>query len=175
MNDEQNTPEQWLHTEDRVCFEQRVARLEWLTSQAPRGEIWAFPGGWLDRQLFEQARYCFVYGQFLGTAILGFAYVERTLASMFYASGRNNLQRATSEKLFREALAEGWLDEQEFEIVDKVRRLRNPLVHFHKPLHDDLPESRAMQEERGPYDVIESDARRILEVASRLVELNAVG
>ena len=62
MNGEPNAPELWLHAEDRDCFEQRVARLEWLVSRAPRGKGWTtFPGGWLSLQLFEEARYCFVY------------------------------------------------------------------------------------------------------------------
>jgi len=170
-----NKPEEWLLAEDKSCFAQRVERLDWLISNAPDAQIWNFPGGLVGKQLFEEARYCFVYGQFLATAILGFAYVERTLAAMFYGAGRNDLQRATSEGLFQEAHAAGWLTEQELEAFDKARRLRNPLVHFRKPLHKDLPEFRAIQEERRPYEVIEDDAKHILMVVFHLVAQNAVG
>jgi len=170
-----NKPEEWLLAEDKSCFAQRVERLEWLISIAPAAQIWTFPGGWLGKQLFEEARYCFVYGQFLASAILGFAYVERTLAAMFYGAVRNDLQRATSEGLFQEAHAAGWLTEQELEAFDKARRLRNPLVHFRKPGHEDSIEFRGVQEERNLYEIIEDDAKNILNVVFRLVAQNAVG
>jgi hypothetical protein len=175
MSGESLTPEQWLLAEDRGCLEQRATRLAWVAAEAPSAEIWIFPGGWLGQHLFEEARYCFVYGQFLASTVLGFAYIERTLAAMFYGAGRNDLQRATSGKLLKEALAAGWIDERELEVFEKARRLRNPLIHFRKPLHNELPESRAVTEERHPYEVVESDAKHILEVMFRLVERNAVG
>jgi hypothetical protein len=103
MNGELKPSEQWLCTEDQGCFDERVARLEWLASKATQQQQWLFFGGWLNQQLLEEARYCFVYGQFLSSAILGFAFIDRTLAAMFYASGRNDLERATSKRLFQEA------------------------------------------------------------------------
>jgi hypothetical protein len=106
---------------------------------------------------------------------LGFAFVERTLAAMFYGAGRNDLQRATSEVLFREGHTAGWLTEQELEAFDKARCLRNPLVHFRKPLHKDSPEFRAVSDDRHPYEVVEDDAKHILGVMFRLVQRNAVG
>lgn len=169
------TPEQWLLAEDRGCLKQRAERLAWLIQVTPPAEIWLFPGGWLGQQLFEEARYSFIYGQFVASAVLGFAHVERTLAAMFYGSVRNDLQRATSEKLFKEAQCAGWLSESDLATFEKARRLRNPLVHFRVPLHEDLPESRSFKEDRDPYEVVESDAKQILEVVFRLVAQNAVG
>ncbi|MDP3183185.1 MAG: hypothetical protein Q8M54_10270 [Desulfobaccales bacterium] len=112
---------------------------------------------------------------FLASAILGFAYVERALVAMFYGAGRNDLQRANSENLFQEAYAAGWITDQELEIFDKARRLRNPLVHFRKPGHKDSIELRAVQDERHPYNIIEDDAKHILNLVFRLVALNVVG
>jgi len=169
-----NETEEWLIAEDKGCLAQRAKRLKWLISEAPDAHIWTFPGGWVTKQLFEEARYSFVYGQFLASTILGFAYVERTLGATFYGAGRNDLRRATSEVLFKEANAVGWLEEREIEVFDKARRLRNPLVHFRKPLHKDLPEFRAIQGEREPYEIIEDDAKHILQVMFRLVKQNAV-
>ena len=42
--------------------------------------------------LFEETRYCFAYGQYLAVIVLGVAFIERTLAAEFYASGRNDLR-----------------------------------------------------------------------------------
>ena len=124
--------------------------------------------------MFEEARYCFVYGQFLSSAILGFAFIERTLAAMFYASGRNDLERSSSKKLFQEAQNEGWISKAEFDLFEKARKLRNPLTHFRTPMDEELPESRAFSEGSQPHEVVENDARQILEVVFRLVERNAV-
>jgi hypothetical protein len=174
MNGELKASEQWLRAEDKDCFDERVARLEWLAHKAPRRRHWLFFGGWLNQQLFEEARYCFVYGQFLSSAILGFAFVERTLAAMFYASGRDDLERSTSKRLFQEARDEGWMNE-ELDLFEEARKLRNPLTHFRTPMHKELPEYRAFHRESEPHEVVETDARHILEVAFRLVERNAAG
>ena len=168
-----NESAKWLLDEDKGCFSQRAERLKWLISKSPSAQILTFPGGFLGKQLFEEARYCFVYGQLLASAILGFAFVERTLAAMFYGAGRNDLQRATSEVLFLEGHTAGWLTEQELEAFDKARCLRNPLVHFRKPGHKDSPEFRGVSDDRHPYEVVEDDAKHILGVMFRLVQRNA--
>lgn len=168
-------PEDWLAREDEICRLERIARLSWLTQVAHKAEIWKFPGGWLSYHLFENARYCFIYGQFVATSLAGFSYMERTLAAMFYGAGRNDLERASSEKLFSEALRAGWLTQDEFDSFEKARHMRNPLVHYRKPLHKELPESRAMREGRDPNEVLESDAKHILEAVFRIIALNAVG
>jgi uncharacterized membrane protein len=176
MSGEPNAAEQWLRAEYEGCFDERVERLEWLASRAPQRQHWLFFGGWLNQQLFEQARYCFVYGQFLGTVMLGFAYVERTLAAMFYVSGRDRLAKhGKSQEVIQEALKAGWITEDEFAVYEKARSFRNSLTHFRIPLHEELPESRAFREGSEPHDVVEDDARRILEAVFPLVERNAAG
>jgi hypothetical protein len=136
--------ENWLSAEDKACFVARTSRLTWVASNAPPASIWTFPGGWMGKHLFEEARYCFVYGQFLASAILGFAFIERTLAAMFFASGRNDLERASAERLVSEALSQGWINEDEAAALDRARRTRNPLVHFRKPMHNEQPDIRAI-------------------------------
>ena len=87
------TPEEWLTREDKACYPDRLARLHWLSGMAPKSEFWSFPGGLVAKYLFEEARYCFVYGQFLATIVLGIAYIERTLAALLYV-----LDEATSKE-----------------------------------------------------------------------------
>src|SRR5215210_1333582 len=170
MNGELKPSEQWLRAEDQGCFDERIARLEWLAAKAPQQQHWLFSGGWLNHQLFEEARYCFVYGQFLSSAILGFAFIDRTLAAMFYASGRNDLERASSKRLFQEAHKKDWITNEEFDLFEKARKLRNPLTHFRTPMHEELPDFRAFAEDSEPHEVVEGDARQILELVFRLVE-----
>ena len=140
----------------------------------PAKELWLFPGAWLATQQFEEARYCYVYGQFVASVLLGLAFVERTLAAMFYGGGRNDLQRATSQQLFEEAHKVGWLTTSDLTAFEAARDLRNPLTHFRRPMHEDLPDVRAFKEDREPTEVLEQDAKNVLAAVFKLVARNAV-
>lgn len=167
--------DEWLEKEDLACKTQRSERLSWLASRAPAAEIWTFSGGWLSKHLFEEARYSFVYGQYIAASVLGYAFVERTLGSLFYASGRNDLQRATGKKLIHEAMQINLLSAEEALAFNRARQLRNPLVHFKPPLQQESPDTRAYATGKQPYEIVESDAKHILEVMFRLVAKQALG
>ena len=94
----------WIENEDRGCREARVVRLEWLAKTHPPNRYgFMLFGGWVSQQLLEEARYCFTYGQYLASAVLGVAFVERILAAKFYAGGRDDLKRAGGQTLLQEA------------------------------------------------------------------------
>lgn len=160
---------EWLDREDLVCGRDREARLEWLTQMMPKLEYVAFPGAHLSKFLFEEARYCFIYGQFIASIMLGAAYIEQTLAALLYAAGRSDLERANAVTLLREAVALGWIDQAEFEGFDNARALRNPVSHFRKPLHEETVEYRSVVNNEMPYSVLEEDARTILRVVFKLM------
>src|SRR5260370_911252 len=82
----------------------------------------------------------------LATLTLGFAYIERTLAAKFFAAGRDDLERAAIGTLLQEARDHGILTADEADSLDRIRRTRNPVTHFRKPLADDSIELRALQE-----------------------------
>jgi hypothetical protein len=160
---------EWLAREDEVCREGRLERLEWLARRMPISEYLGFPGGWIAKCLFEEARYCFAYGQFVATVMLGLSYIEHTLAAILYAFGRSDLERANISVLFREAAREGWLTDTEFAALEEIRRLRNPLAHFRKPLADGTIERRSFLEGELPYAVLEEDAKKVMEAAVHLL------
>lgn len=140
MTNNNSIAEEWLTHEDNICRQDRLARLNWLSSRSPDAEYWTFPGGLISKYLFEETRYCFVYGQFLATTVLGLSYIEHTLASLFYASGRNDLERASISTLLREALNCGWINQIEFDNLQRAREVRNPITHFRRPGYDDTIE-----------------------------------
>ena len=127
----------------------------------------------ISKYLFEEARYSFVYGQFLAVIVLGISYIEHTLAAMFYTSGRNDLERASISTLLREAVRVGWITHAEYDHLNKAREIRNPVTHFRSPLRDDTIECRAITQNELPYAVIEEDARYVLEIALHLLSKNA--
>jgi hypothetical protein len=128
-----------------------------------------FPGGWLVVSLFEEAKYCFVYGQFVATVLLGMAFVERLLAAYYYATGRSDLERASITVLLKTARDDGWLTDGMYRQLDELRGKRNPLVHFRSPLGGDTIERRAVLSDSHAYDVIEQDARTVLTTLFHLI------
>ena len=166
--------EDWLIHEDEVCFSQRVERLDWLSEIMPEAQFLTFSGGTMAKYLFEEARYCFVYGQYLAVIILGLAFLEKTLASWFYAAGRNDLKRVGISRILKEAENEGWLTKDEYDNIERIRLVRNPVAHFRAPLEEDTVEFRAMINEEQPYSVIEQDSRLVLETVMQVLGRNAV-
>lgn len=167
--------QQWIEHEDAIARADRIARLEWLASNYPSSDLgFMLHGGWLSHRLLEEARYCFAYGQFLAAAILGVAFIERVFAARFYAAGRDDLERAGGNDLLREALRTAWISQDEFEQFDEVRRLRNPLVHFRRPLAPDTMEYRAVEGEAHPDQLAEGDAQAILMGVFHVLQKSAV-
>ena len=174
MTEEVSTVEKWLIDEDSQCFEDRISRLEWLSDNAPAAEYWTFPGGLLAKSLFEEARYCFVYGQFLATIVLGLAYIERTLAALFYTAGRNDLERAGISRLLREAHAHGLIDDSEMQDLERIRKQRNVYAHFRRPGHEHSLERRAILENELPYSIVEQDATAVMTAALHMIAKNGI-
>ena len=106
--------------------------------------------------------------------MLGMAYLERTLAAWFFAAGNNDMERASISKLLLEARNRGWLTEDEYSRLDRIRLIRNPTTHFHAPLSEDTIEYRALKSEDIPYSVIEQDARFVLQAVMDMLARNSV-
>ena len=162
MSNHNPLSEEWLDREDAVNREARLSRLDWIASRMPDANYLRFPGGLISKYLFEETRYCFVYAQFLAVIVLGLSYIEHILAAMFYAAGRNDLERASISNLLREAVNVDWLTQAEFDNLDRAREIRNAVTHFRRPLHDDMVEYRAVTQRELPYTIIEEDARHVM-------------
>ena len=169
-----STAAKWLNDEDSRCLEDRLSRLEWLIDNTPALEHWGFSGGLLAKNLFEEARYCFVYGQFSATILLSLAYIERTLAALFYGVGRGDLERVSLSKLLREAQTIGWIDHSEFQDLERIRVTRNLYSHFRRPGHKDSIEYRAILTDEAPYGIIEKDATAVIIAAFHMAAKGAI-
>jgi hypothetical protein len=167
----EQTPALWLEHEDGLCRPDRAHRLQWTIEAMPQVDFQLFRGGLLSKYLFEESRYCFVYGQFLATILLGLAFIEHTLAALFFGGGRNDLGCAGLATLLSEAVNAGWLSNEEYAKLDNSRAIRNSIAHFRPPLHPERIEYRAfISEENHPYQILESDARDLLEVVFSLFQ-----
>lgn len=169
-----NEAEQWITREDEICHADRVERLQWLASEMPRAKYLTFPGGLMAKLLFEETRYCFACGQYLAVIVLGLAFIEKTIAAEFYAAGWDDLERSSLSNLLREAQNARWLSEEEYEAFDHARRIRNPVIHFRHPGHNENIGHRMVDENEYPYTIIEQDARIIVAAVMHMVGRNAV-
>ena len=165
---------EWLDAEDTSCCDDRVSRLDWIAENAPRAEFWTFHGGLITKSLFEETRYCFVYGQFLAATLLGLAFIEHTLAALFYASGRNDLKRSGFAQLIVEAHSAKLIDAEELENLRRIGAKRNAYAHFRTPGHKDGIERRSIGEDEVPYLIIEKDAVDVLGAALRMVSRTSI-
>ena len=90
---------------------------------------------------------------------------------MFFASGRNDLERANVSKILKEARKIGWLSNEEYQNLIEAKKIRNPITHFRKPLDKDTIDLKAVLENKHQYDIIEEDAKYVLKVMLKLIGL----
>ena len=160
----------WIQNEDQVARSIRIERLQWLLENTPHNEIWLFHAGYINYELFEQTRYCFVYGQDLAVIMLGLSFIEHTLAALLFESGRNKLERISLTVLTEEAHKNQWIDDSELEAINEARTIRNNVTHFREPTDKASIEMQAKHNEEAFLAIIEKDAKQIIKIVFLLVD-----
>ena len=135
----------------------------------PNVDWMIFGGGLISKHVFEEARHCFLYGQFLAAIVMGLSFIEISLGAAFYGIGRNDLERAGIAELAEEALKMEWITKEDFEAIERIRVYRNPVTHFRRPGHDSRIETRAFMHGFLPYEIIEKDARHVIQTVFHLL------
>jgi hypothetical protein len=165
---------EWIIREDTITQEDRIERLQWLLEHTPDNEIWLFHDGIISQRLFEQTRYCFVYGQYLATITLGLSFVEHSLAALFYANGRNDLVRASLAVLSKEALSVNWINQEEKLALDQARKIRNDITHFRKPGRENPLEANTYGIPEKMERYFEDNARKMMLIVFHLLNRTSV-
>jgi hypothetical protein len=164
----------WLSDTNQLFSKKGANRLDWLVSQTPRSSHWVFPGGAVTINLFEAASYCFVNGQFLGAMVMGLSYIEHTLAGLFAAAGRKELENAGVEVLAKEALTLSLLKLKDFEIIKEAAQKRDAKLSLGRSIGK-LSEGQPMiKEDEKDSAVYEEDGRRVMSVVIRLLDKKMV-
>ena len=81
-----STTAKWLSDEDSRCFDDRLSRLEWLVDNAPAGEHWLFPWRVARQGIVRRSTILLCVRPVPGEILLGLAYIEQTLAALFYGA-----------------------------------------------------------------------------------------
>ena len=124
--------------------------------------------------LFEAASYCFVNGQFLGAMVMGLSYIEHTIAGLFAAAGRKELENAGVEVLAREAMSLALLKQSDFDIVKEATKKRDAKFTVRRSVDFHEAENPIIEENEEDSAVYEEDGRRVMSVVVRLLEKKMV-
>jgi hypothetical protein len=163
-----------VHGEEMLGGTGQLARASWLAKRIREDNVYFMQDGTLSEILFKEILSSFVAGQFIATIILGFSLIERTVAGRLAFVG-DKAESAKSEHLLSNALERKWLGKEEYEQLDELRKsVRNPIVHFRDYLNNSRPESRAAMSARTTEQLLEADAKRILEATIRLLQKIAI-
>jgi len=66
----------------------------------------------------------------LASVLTGLAFIERELSAQFFASGRNDLTKASIARLMDEALKYGWITAGQRSELTRARHVRNAVAHY---------------------------------------------
>ncbi len=163
-----------VHGKELLSGSSQLARASWLARHVRDDDVYFMQDGTLSQLLFREVLSTFVAGQYIATIVLAFSLVERTVAGRLAFVGDKSGALAKSEDLLKKALARGWLIREEHELLDELRKLRNPIVHFRDHLSETRPEVRAALSARTTEQILEGDAKKILEATIHVLQKTAL-
>jgi hypothetical protein len=164
---------EWLDHEDAATREDRITRLEFVNIISSTGEILIFHGA-EAKVVYEEARYSYVYGQYVAVIMLSACFIERTLAAILYAAGSDEHERSQLPTLVKTAVGKGWFSEEEGDSFIQLQQRRNPLVHFRRPLSQGTLLSRMIETDKQYHELLESDAKEAIILMHALVDSTRV-
>lgn len=146
----------------------RVERIEWASAlYQPSGMI---VGSLLPLSLLEEARICFVNGQFIGAVFCATAVVEHLLVEELENRGLTNgkVTLGPSIAIARDHLI---LPASACERMERLNGLRNPLVHRRDQQDPSTLVARYQAHGVHPTTILEADARFALEIMYEVFQL----
>lgn len=148
----------WFDDDSRP---KRASRIEWASSlyQSP-GMV---AGELVQLNLMEEARVCYINGQFLATMLCATSAVEHLLVAEL--EERINLSgKLTLGPLIEKADAMSLLPPEVIERLKVLNERRNPVAHRRPPEDESTLASRYLQKKVHPNVLLEADAKLSLEV-----------
>jgi len=138
----------------------RAERVRWLSQVIPRS------GGYLmpleSMRVFQEAKDCFVYGQYVATVVLASAFAEHWLGGLLQASGHEKVATQGLAAIVAHYRERGALPPILCEQLDTLRRIRNPFVHLKDFDHPHNLGQRMLKRQTHPDSILEADAKLAL-------------
>lgn len=159
----------WLNDEDYKTLIARTDRLfsiATLIEESDEGLL--FHGGVLTHRAFEEARWCWVNGQFIACTILCQCFVENSLRSMFgargYSSGESDqwITHSSMKELIEKSVEIDLIDQDLAVRLNQLRKMRNPYIHTRPVFSDGHFMKRVVDLGEMPETLCEEDARQAI-------------
>ena len=149
---------------------ERAERLRWLSSVIPQNVGYMMPLE--SARVFQEARECFVYGQFVGSMVLAASFVEHWLSALLQNRGEQKTAANGLAAIIDYCREHELLPPVICDKVDSLRKKRNPFVHLKSFDHPHGLGQRMLQERTHPLTILETDAKDAL-VAMYSVAMHA--
>lgn len=159
----------FLKKEDTNSFTDRLQRLRFLV------EMFGEPGhlllpGELSPYLFEEARLCYLNGEYIACVMLCQSLLEELFRGLFRMSGRDDLNKAGFKEITDEALSKGLITQDEARAFDRIRDHRNRYVHPPPPSSPKRMPRRMVEENKDLFKLMRSDAEKALITTFRIIK-----
>ena len=154
---------------DATTRAERADRAAWMAQLGWPESGWTFFGDYGVIVPWDELRRTFIDGEYLAAILVGQAFLENLLAGLLDFQQESLGPRPELADVLRRARDQGWLTPQEFDVLDAVRRMRNPYAHYRTFEHADGLIQRAMAAEEAPDALIEADARAVVKALYHLV------
>lgn len=165
---------QWLIAEDSARMRSRVQRLKFLVNEYGSTNGLQLFHGVLTHRFFEEARWCFVNGQFIACVLLCQCFLEGTLRSLLGAGGKNYgvsdrwLEHAGFCDLIEKAKDCGIITSRQAKDCHAVRQMRVEYVHARPTFSRKHIAYRMIREGKSAIRLSERDARQATKVMLRI-------
>lgn len=168
VTDEECT--QWLEQEDVATRPSRISRLAFVANEYGSPRHLLIPGAVVPTHAFEEPRWCYVNGQFIGCTLLCQVVLEHILAGQFYLMNKDRIAESGFKNLCAEVENERFIRAEERKLFDSLRAKRNPYVHPRGMDRVDRIERRMMIEESEMDEILDRDARLAIGTVFRLLK-----
>ena len=150
----------------------KVARLSALASAYDsdvRGDWIVTPGGDVVQEIWREARWSFVHGNYIATVVLCQAFVEHLVAAAIYMEGENLPDRVKFSVVLEHSVNSGRVSEYDGAEITRLMHIRNPLSHFRKPFEAGDAMARVASGRRPLRQLVKDDAEFAIRLGVRLL------
>lgn len=146
---------------DKNTFSHRLKRLKHINKIYPFGTH--IFGSEESSIIFKETLNNYIFGNFTSVIILSLSFIERRIQE-YYNLRFDKRYKSNLNTLLREMEKEDFIDKYFIDRINKLRKYRNPLVHFRDPNHEDSLEFRSIESKKLRYELLERDAKESLDL-----------
>jgi hypothetical protein len=159
--------EKALQKYDRDSFLDRLSRLKVINTVWPKDIYVA--GDMEFVYAIGEIKMCYIDGQFLATIILTQAVIEKVFFNLFVGKDLKAEAKEGLNNMIQFAKGKDIIHDSILEMIDKLRIIRNPIIHYKECVNPQGLSLRAFQERSQPYELLEKDAEEGIRVLGYII------